>query len=300
MKIIDTLVEDMYGVLEDIRDGKTVPLSPSAITNYRDRVTDNILSHVTPRTKPRKDKTLYFSEIGKPCTRQIWYNHHDAPKEPLRGNTLVKFGYGDYLETYLMFLAEAAGHEVTDFQKKCTIELKDGWKVSGRLDFKVDGVLVDAKSASTYAFKKFSQGLLPTDDAFGYMGQLAGYAVAEGVGLQENPEGNRAGFLAIEKQNGDICFYEPEFEDVMHSLPDLDHLVDTIQNDEEPERGFDPVPYGKGGNLCLQVNCSYCAYKDHCWRNSNNGRGLRTFIYSHGRPTFFTDIQKEPNVPEIK
>lgn len=147
MKSIDTLVQDMYGVLEHIRDGNTVAIAPQAIINYRERVTDNILNHVTPRTRKRKEKTLYFSEIGKPCHRQIYYNFHEYDKEPLRANTLIKFGYGDYLEVYLAFLAEASGHEVTDFQKRCRIDLKDGWKVSGRLDFKIDGVLVDAKSA---------------------------------------------------------------------------------------------------------------------------------------------------------
>lgn len=299
MKDIDTLVQDMYGVVESIRDGKTINIAPQAITNYRDRVTADILSHVTPRTRKRKEKTLYFSEIGKPCLRQVYYGFHEYPKEPLRANTLIKFGYGDYLETYLMFLAEVAGHEVTDYQKRCTIELKDGWKVSGRLDFKVDGVLVDAKSASTYAFKKFSEGTLITDDAFGYMGQLAGYSVSEGVGQAEDHTGNRAGFLAIEKQNGDICFYEPELDEVMHSLPDLDGIVDAMESDEIPDRGFEPEPYQQGGNMVLGVNCSYCAFKDTCWADACGGKGIRTFIYG-GRPKFHVHIEKEPRVFEVK
>lgn len=298
MKTIDTLVKDMYGVVESIRDGNTIHIAPQALTNYRDRNTENILSHVTPRTRKRKEKTLYFSEIGKPCRRQVYYGFNEYPKEPLRANTLIKFGYGDYLESYLMFLAEAAGHEVTDYQKRCKIHLKNDWVVSGRLDFKVDGVLVDAKSASTYAFKKFSEGTLMNDDAFGYMAQLSGYAVSEGVGQAHLDEENRAGFLAIEKQNGDICFYEPALDDVMHSLPDLDAVVDAMESDEVPERGFESVPYQKGGNMILGVNCSYCPFKDECWKDANGGKGIRTFLYGN-YPKFHVHVEKEPKVFEV-
>ena len=51
------------------------------------------------------------------------------------------------------------------------------------------------------------------------------------------------------------------------------------------------------GNRKLSVECSYCSFKVDCWDDSNDGKGLRKFIYSNG-PRWFTEIKKEPNVSE--
>ncbi len=47
----------------------------------------------------------------------------------------------------------------------------------------------------------------------------------------------------------------------------------------------------------LSVGCSYCAYKNDCWSDANDGHGLRKFIYSKG-PRWLTKVVSEPNVPE--
>ena len=46
------------------------------------------------------------------------------------------------------------------------------------------------------------------------------------------------------------------------------------------------------------MGCSYCQFKHSCWKEANEGRGLRTFLYSTG-PKHFTHVEKEPRVAEI-
>ena len=48
------------------------------------------------------------------------------------------------------------------------------------MDCKIDGVVTDVKSVSTFGFKKFKDGSLAYDDPFGYVAQIKGYAHSEG------------------------------------------------------------------------------------------------------------------------
>ena len=45
-------------------------------------------------------------------------------------------------------------------------------------------------------------------------------------------------------------------------------------------------------------NCNYCDYRVDCWKDANDGRGLRTFKYANGYK-YFTKIVNEPKVEEI-
>src|SRR5690606_25725922 len=90
--------------------------------------------------------------------------------EPLRPEAYLKFLYGDILEDLLLFLAEAAGHTVVGRQDEQEIA-----GIKGHRDCVIDGTVVDAKSASSYSFKKFKEGRLREDDPFGYVDQLQSY-----------------------------------------------------------------------------------------------------------------------------
>ena len=68
--------------------------------------------------------------------------------------------------------------------------------IKGSMDCKIDGILCDVKSTSTYGFKKFKENRLEYDDPFGYIDQLSGYGQAEGA--------DEAMFLAMDKQNGHL------------------------------------------------------------------------------------------------
>jgi len=229
---------------------------------------------------------LRISNLGK-GDRQLYYDMKtDAPPEVLDAHTKIKFLYGDILELMLIFLAEEAGHTVENKQAKVNVN-----GVLGSMDCTIDGVLVDCKSASTYAFKKFKDGTLPDNDSFGYMEQLAGYS--KGLGDVDGA------FLAIDKTLGHIALSRHSTEELAaYKIEDrIDHIKSVLEGDELPERCYGPEEDGKSGNLVLGVNCSYCRHKFTCWQDSNGGIGIRTFIYSTG-PKHFVNVSKEPNGPK--
>ena len=48
------------------------------------------------------------------------------------------------------------------------------------MDCKIDGVVTDVKSTSTFGFKKFKDGSLAFDDPFGYIAQIKGLCTFRG------------------------------------------------------------------------------------------------------------------------
>lgn len=204
--------------------------------------------------------------------------------------TYMKFLYGDFLELLLLFLAKEAGHTVENEQLEVEV---DG--VKGHLDCTIDGVVVDCKSASPYAFQKFKDDRFLSDDPFGYIYQLSGYS---NVVSPTNP---RAAFLVADKVHGDIALAEVSAEIALaHSpLPRIQHLKKVLQQEEEPERCYQDKLDGKSGNRVLDTGCSYCAFAQHCWRDANGGRGLETYIYSTG-PKYFTHVAREPRVDKVE
>lgn len=301
-KSCSTVVKDINKVLKDLAEGKgKISLSPEKLAEFGGNVAmklDNALKGRAGRVRPAK--TLFMSEIGKPCKRQLWYdvNQHSfgsttVSKEPLTPNTIVKFLYGDILEELVLILAEAAGHEVTDQQKTVEISLPKGWKLRGRLDAKIDGEIVDVKSASTQSFQKFTKGLKPTEDIFGYITQLGAYNVGEDI-----TPGTPTSFLAIDKQHGHIVRDEHEAPTMLAPKKDLTDLVTALEAKAPPERQFKSYPTSYG-NECLGTECSYCQWKSECWKDANNGKGVRTFLYAR-KPVHLVKIIKEPDVPELK
>lgn len=280
MKTLDTLVEDVYSLLEDGKEASDEHLDILS-NNIRNLLRDRLKAPLEPRTP-----TLRMSAIGKPL-RQIWYDHNpDGTEETFDGKTLLKFLYGDIIEEMLLYLAREAGHTVEDQQKE--VEL-DG--VKGHIDAKIDGTLVDVKSTSKFAFAKFRDGTLRQDDAFGYMGQLSGYAEAEG--------GGDAAFWAMSKETGDLALLSVSADEVEFEQPRdlIRRQKEAVSSDTPPSRCYDAVPHGKKGNMKLPPGCSYCKHKFRCWADSNDNKGLRTFIYSNG-PVFMTEVKDPPRVYE--
>lgn len=275
MAKFEDLVSDVY----ELFNGSDLS---SSIEGFKEQVGKSVVSSFKKYGEPRQPK-LYLSNLGKPL-RQLWYDLKGFKGEPLSAATKFKFGYGDYLELLFMYLAEAAGHKVTDVQKRVEI---DG--VSGKIDGYIDGVLVDVKSCSSRSFDKFKQGKLLADDPFGYVDQLTGYKKA----LDET----RAAFIAIDKVSGEICVYElPTVEYDLHKK--ISDVQRAINSEVEPLRCYPdktPTKDDKSGNRILSVGCGYCSHKSHCWRDANNGEGLKVRFYSTG-PKWFTSLVKEPNL----
>ena len=284
MKIY-SLIDDIYKAVSDKEPAEGVDLYDEI-----ERFGENCKRLMTNLfTEKRDGRTLRMSNIGRD-DRYLWnvVNNPDV-KEEMTPNTYVKFMYGHLIEEMLLFLTRIAGHEVTDEQKKCEVN-----GISGSMDCKIDGVVTDVKSVSTFGFRKFKDGSLAFDDPFGYVAQIKGYAHSEG-------RDNRFGWLAMDKQNGHLEYlmYDsddtqaPVYEKIGYDIEErIDHIRAVVEQEEPPEHCHEPVPDGKSGNMKLAVGCSYCPYKHTCWP------GVRTFLYSSG-PRYLTEVVNEPKVTEI-
>lgn len=276
---INTLVEDIYSVLE-----KGIEISDEQSSQFGQRLASLIKERLSPREE--RKGTLRLSNLGKP-DRQLWYETNGYKGEEFTPTTYFKFLYGDILEEVVLFLAEMAGHEVTGQQGEVRIN-----GILGHRDAFIDGVLVDVKSASSYAFKKFKEGTLKNDDPFGYYTQLSGY-----IADHEYPLDHGA-FLAIDKQNGTLALLPVSSGDTVDIHSRIDHLKEITTSPTPPDRCYEPEPMGKGGNMKLPVGCSYCPFKVECWKDTNDGAGLRKFIYSTG-PVYLTTVVDPPRVMEV-
>lgn len=278
-----SLPEDIYQLLHD----DTHHVVSEDNVEWAGEVFKELLrNRLTKREQKKGEAVLRFSALGKK-DRQIWYqaNKPDVA-EKMPGKQNFKFLYGDCIEVLLLFLAKEAGHVVTDTQKGVE---EDG--VKGSIDAIIDGCLVDVKSASSYSFEKFKSGSYLFDDPFGYVSQLAGYANSLGH--------SRAGFLVADKVHGDITFVEFDKAYIDGNPPKarIEVLRKVIAQESPPPRCYDSIPEGKSGNRKLPVGCSYCAFKDDCWADTNDGKGLRKFFYSRG-PVWLTEVKKTPLVDE--
>jgi len=284
MPSIDTLVEDIYALFDDENHHEP---SQENLEELGRNIIDLVRSRVAKNERERG--ALRFSSLGKP-DRQLWYEHNTPEDgEKFLPKTQFKFLYGDVIEQLLLFLAKEAGHDVQREQEEIEV---DG--VKGHIDAIIDGVTTDVKSASPFSFKKFEQRKLFDDDPFGYIGQICGYADT----LTPNEGG---AFLVADKVHGDIGLMKVDEDTVRLNEPQkrITHLKDVIASPEPPPRCYEPIPEGKQGNMKLGLNCSYCKFRFKCWDDANNGHGLRTFLY-YGGPVYFTHIEKEPMVPELK
>ena len=279
-KTIDTLVEDIYSLFTSNEPTK---IPANVLQDFAKDVTDAVVNSLTEERKPRNN--LRLSMIGQPA-RKVWYSVRSTEQEELAGSDYIKFLYGDILEALLVFLSKVSGHKVSDQQKQ--VVLND---VVGHQDAVVDDVLVDFKSASSFSFKKFTEGMIFKDDPFGYVAQLSAYAQANNA--------KEAGWVVIDKTTGQIAYCPVHRMEMINASQKIDYLRDAIKDSEPPSRCYDDVPDGKSGNMQLAVGCNYCPYKFDCWSDANNGKGLRAFQYANS-VKYLTNVDREPNVPELQ
>ena len=278
MKKLENLVSDIYSVLSPLTEGEALDISDKDIDDFGEAIKDVVRHWATP--KARDSNTLRMSNIGKP-SRQLWYDlKYKREESSFEDSHLpIKFLYGHLLEEVLLFLVKMSGHKVEDEQKE--VEVKG---VKGHIDCKIDGEVIDIKTASGFAFNKFRNGTLREDDPFGYMAQLAGYEEAEGT--------TNGGFLVINKESGELTLYQPEELDKPYAPKVIEDIKESLNNNEPPEFCYEPIPEGKSGNMKLSKNCVYCNHKFKCYPD------LRVFKYSKGL-VYFTEIVNEPKVEEV-
>ena len=283
-KPLKNVVPDIYKMLESVSQGEPLPITEEALDKTMASMKEAIMHWATPR-KRDTDFTLRMSNVGKP-QRQLWFEKRDEDtKGDVDGPTQIKFLYGHILEELVLMLVRMAGHNVTDEQKEVEVN-----GIVGHMDCKINGQVVDVKSASRFAFQKFKNGTLNSDDPFGYLGQLAGYEKAEGT--------DGGGFLVINKENGELCMFEPDDLDKPNIDTTINSLKSNLKLDTPPELCYTPLPDGKKGNMRLPKGCSWCKYKHECHKDANDGAGLRTFKYSTGY-AYLTKVVAEPKVEEV-
>jgi hypothetical protein len=283
-KPLNTIVPDIYGLLENLSNGEPLPITEEALDETMASMKEAILHWATPRPRDT-DFTVRMSNVGKP-SRQMWFEKRDPNgRGSVDGATQIKFLYGHVLEEIVLMLVRMAQHNVTDEQKEVTVN-----GIVGHMDCKINGQVVDVKSASKFAFNKFMKGTLADDDPFGYLGQLAGYEKAEGT--------NEGGFLVINKESGELCMYVPDDLDKPNIDTKINTLLDELKLDTPPDLCYTPIPDGKKGNMQLPKGCTWCKYKHECHKDANDGEGLRTFKYSTGYK-YLTHVEAEPKVDEI-
>lgn len=274
MTNIATIVDDIYSVI----GGGIAP----ATNNHKVEVSYD--KWFLTEERVRDEKVLYFSEIGDPCPRRLWYKYNmpylsDKPD----GRALLKFFYGDMLEDLVLNVAADAGHTVEHRQERVHYEVGDGWYVRGRIDAIIDGVVVDVKSVTKYSEEKFKGGLV--DDPFGYYQQLNGYATTI--------NSDAAGFLTIQKELGHVNYYPIEVNKALFNLQ-AEQSVEIVKvSDVTSMKRLDAVPASKTSkNKKLCTACSYCSFKKECWPE------MRTFMYASG-PEFLVEVVDVPRVMEI-
>lgn len=284
MKTLDTLIQDIYSSLEGLSSGEELNISEEELDLTLSRMKESILAWSKPREVDNVFR-LRMSNIGRPL-RQLWYESQSS-SEPhvVSGSTQIKFLYGHILEEIVLMLVRMSGHKVTSEQKEIDV---DG--IKGHMDCKIDGEVVDVKTASKFSFNKFKDGSLVNNDPFGYLAQLSGYETAE--------ETNAGGFLVINKESGELCLFRPDDLEKPNVKEKIAKVKAAIAVDTPPDRCYAPVPEGKKGNMKLPSGCAYCPYKFECYSDANDGEGLRAFKYSNG-PVYFTEVAVEPRVEEI-
>ena len=274
---ISTLLEDIGDRLEE---GKLPEETNLAL--FLDELKEVMENFFVEESNRDSTGKLRLSAVGRE-DRKLWYDFNGYAKEKLNTSQRIRFCLGHILESFVLLLTREAGHTVEDCQKEVSVE-----KVKGHIDCIIDGELVDVKSASPYGFKKFVDGSIITgEDPFGYMYQLSSYGAALGK--------KKGYFLSIDKSGGNLNLLEVPLNNV-DPAERISYLKDTLPDSDPPDR-CSPEVEEASGNKRIGFNCKYCDYKVECWKDSNNGQGLRKYNYAKG-PEYFTHVQKEPRVEE--
>ena len=281
MPNIETLVEDIYGVIEG-KGGWD-----KTITDY---LAKNISQIAESRFKePQKPRGyLSLSSVGSPCKRKTWYRINKTEEAaPLKPQLLGLFFYGDLLEALVLSLAKAAGHDVQGEQDRLSVN-----GIKGHRDAVNDGVTIDVKSTSRYGMKKFKSNSLRDDDPYGYISQLSSYVYA-GKNDPLVKDKDRGAFLVVQKDSFELHL---DMYDFSKELVTKEKEIDEVKNivsGKLPDERLAPVPQSEGSkNTKLCFACTSCEYRKICWPE------VRTFKYSYGKE-YLVDVVKKPRVEEL-
>jgi hypothetical protein len=246
----------IHKYLEDVRKGES-GMSDTTIARIVRDVEEAVKKQFN---SSKRTFSLRKSNVGRPSC-QLWYEKNEPESGiELPANFLMNMMLGDIVEAVFKGILTEAGVKFSDGHKST---LKVGkYKVDGTHDLVLDNKVDDIKSASPWSYKnKFKDyATLKEHDAFGYIGQLAGYAAALSV--------EAGGWWVINKANGEFK-YVSAWDMIVPN--ELDKIEDTINKLEKNnfERCFVPVKETfrrkETGNMILSEECSWCKFRHKCW-----------------------------------
>lgn len=304
-RTIETLIPDIH----DLLTMKSHTIDRDNLAKFLTEMETTLIEYVEKEREVNKEKDLLrVSKLGTPL-RKAWYEARDIETynssidepsdnqgESFDGSQMLRFMTGHIIESLLLFLAREAGHTVEYEQEEIVLDND----VKGHLDCVIDGHLVDVKTASHFGYVKFVSGdLVWGDDPFGYVAQLSGYK--QGLEQKHNIKLNKPSFFwAYNKSNSEQVLTPIEHGHLIDAEDKVRKLKEAIGQDSPPAtKCYDPVPHGKSGNMQIHKNCNYCKFKEDCWKDSNDGKGLRKFQYSKDI-VHLTHVEAEPKVQEIE
>lgn len=248
----------LHKLLSDLRDG-TASMSFSSIEQIVSDVRDALQRQFGG--KGQQEFRLRMSNVGRPYC-QLWYQKNKPEKgRSLPTTFIMNMMLGDIVEAVFKGLLTEAGISYEN-SEEVTLELKDGTKINGTTDLSIDGAVDDIKSASPWSYQyKFSDyESLKKGDAFGYVGQLAGYAKASNK--------RAGGWWVVNKANGHFKYVPAQGLDIDEEVTKLNDTAQRIDTNEF-ERCYKPEPeFFRGkptGNKILGSVCKFCDFKEDCW-----------------------------------
>lgn len=279
MKDINTLVTDIRDLLEH----------PTTIRPDRDLVLGMVNGLAKAAVKPLEKRTrsysLRMSNIGKGI-RKHWYESQFGV-ESADAESQLRFVVGDFMEEYLFFLAKLSGHTVTHQQETVVLE-----GVEGHIDAVFDGYnLIDGKTCSDNNYKKFTKGLEPWNDEYGYIYQMAGYyqgLLAKGLDIRTTS------WFAINKSNSNFGLFNYSID----KLPDARSRIISIKKALDKNKAPKDICEGaapkeaESGNKEMSFLCRFCPFKDKCWPD------YKVYRYSN-TDKMYTEVVKQPRVEEV-
>ena len=250
----------LHQYMEDAVSGKTT-MSDTTIDQVASDIKD-ALSRQFGTQQNGGGFTLRMSNIGRP-TCQLWYEKNKPEVALPKPTTFVmNMMIGDIVEAVFKGLLKEAGVKYED-SKKVTLNLSNT-NVSGTYDIVIRDAVDDIKSASNWSYgNKFeSFNTLASNDAFGYVAQLAGYAKAS--------DKKAGGWWVVNKANGQFKYVPASGIDIDKEIDKVEQTVKTLDankfercfeaEDETFRRKFT-------GNKVLCKTCSFCSYRKDCWPN---------------------------------
>ena len=256
MHIIEKTITDFLNAAATGDAPLNEELLDECMRDIRTKIVDTL------HKKPDNMFRLRMSNIGKDL-RQLML---EAKYGRVKANPefLLKMLQGHVMERIFTYICKSQGLALkTD--DLVTVHVA-GLDIDGELDWylETDGKVYDVKTASDYAYNtKFASfDSLASDDTFGYIDQLIGYA----KGKNAQP----GGWVVFHKVTGEykVVEFPRHLNDVLPGWElRLRKKIEALQSGQMPAcRGLEEETFYKKptGRTIIGKACRYCDHKDKC------------------------------------